>query len=69
MDKEILEITISKSKKLKTKFGTWFYWKVWFKVWSIWKPKFLSWFFGLFLSKETKRKMWEDLDIVIKLDK
>ena len=62
---EILQITISKREAPKTKLGRWFYWRVWFKIWGIWRPKFLSWFFGLFLSKETKRKLYDDLEIHI----
>ena len=66
MNKEVLQITILQGKEFKTKFGKWFYWRIWFKVWGIYKPKFLAWFFGLFLSKETKRNMFNDLEIKIK---
>lgn len=46
MSKEILQITIGKPRKFKTKFGKWFYNKIWFIVWYIWKPKVLSIFYG-----------------------
>jgi hypothetical protein len=42
MAKEILQITISKHKAPTSKFGKWFYWKIWFRVWYIWKPKVMS---------------------------
>ncbi len=44
-EKEILQITIKKPKRFKTKFGKWFYNNIWFTVWYIWKPKVLSIFF------------------------
>lgn len=45
-NKKILQITLSKRKIPKTKFGKWLYWKVWFQIWSIWRPHFIAWFFG-----------------------
>ena len=65
MSKDILQITFSKRKLPKTKFGRWFYWKLKFQVWDIWRPRFLAWFFsGLstfiywIVSKEVKEK-WD----------
>ena len=66
MSKEILQITISKRKAPKTKFGRWFYWKVWFQVWSIWRPRVLAKFYGslsnIFLSLIPKEKREEILE-------
>ena len=45
-DKEILQITISKRKVPKSKFGKWLYWNIWFTIWGIWRPRFLAWLFG-----------------------
>jgi len=68
MGKEYLQITISKKEAPKTKFGKWFYWKVYWNVWCIWKPKFLAWFFGLFISKKTLEELYKDTEIIVKID-
>ena len=64
-EKEILQITLTRAKERKTRFGRWFHNRFWFKIWGIYRPRFLAWFFGLFISKETKRKLYEDLEIQI----
>lgn len=63
MNKEILQISFQHGQNHKTKFGKWFYNKIWFKFWFIFRPKMLSKFFGLFISKETKRKLLEEIEI------
>lgn len=78
MTKEILQITFSKRKPFKTKFGKWFYWKVWFVVWGIWRPRFLAWFFGgladflYWLAPKKVKEEWdkefEEIEIHIKTE-
>ena len=75
MAKEVLQITISERKAPKTKFGRWLYWKVWFQVWSIWRPKVMSKIFKalsnlmlLPLSKEKRaelNKEFEEIEVQI----
>jgi len=75
MAKEVLQITISERKAPKTKLGKWFYWKVWFQVWRIWRPKMLSKFYKamsnlmlLPLSKEKRAevlKEFEEIEVQI----
>jgi len=65
MEKEILQITISKRKLPKSKFGKWLYWKIWFRVWGIWRPRFSAWFFGAladFMYWLAPREVKEKLD-------
>jgi len=69
MTKEILQITLSKQKAPKTKLGKWFYWKIYFKVWKIWKPRLMSKFYhGLYVffmwltPKETRKKIEKELE-------
>jgi len=77
MSKEVLQITISKTKLPKSKLGKWLYWNLYWRVWKIWRPKFLAWFFkGLadFIYwcapksiKEKWDKEWdEEIKIVVK---
>lgn len=42
MSKEVLQITISKSKIPTSKIGKWFYWNVYFIPFKIWRPKLMS---------------------------
>ena len=76
MSKDILQITISKQKIPKSKFGHWWFWNIYWKVWKIWRPKFLAWMFrGLanfiyWLAPENVKqeldKEFEEVEIVIK---
>lgn len=45
-EKEYLQITLTKIELPKNKLIKWLYWKIYFKVWCIYRPKFLAWFFG-----------------------
>lgn len=74
--KEVLQITISKTKAPKTKLGKWFYWKVYFPIWRIWRPKMLSKIYwaiseGILkiLPKSEREKLlkeFKEIDVVIK---
>jgi hypothetical protein len=79
MVQEYLQITIRKHRKPKTKLGYWWYWKIWFPVWYIWRPKVLSKFyygmsvlFRLILRTLSKSKYeefvkeTEEFDVLIK---
>jgi hypothetical protein len=46
MSKEVLQITFKKAKVPDSKLGKWFYWKIYWKVWQIWRPKMLAKFYG-----------------------
>ena len=46
MAKEILQITIEEHKEPKSKLGKWFYWKIWYKIWYIYRVRLKSWFYG-----------------------
>ena len=63
--KEVLQITLTREKERKTRFGQWFHNRFWFEIWGIYKPRFLAWSFGLLISKETKRKLYDGLEIHI----
>ena len=66
---EHLEITFSKRKALKTKFGKWFYWNIYWKIWCIWRPRFLAWFFKLFISKKRLEELYnEEIEVVFKVE-
>jgi len=77
MTKEILQITISKSKKKnpKTRFGRWLFWNVYWKVWKVWRPFVMSkiWH-GLYLlltPTSIKRKIdkeLEEINVVVKFE-
>lgn len=69
MAKEILQITISERKAPNSRFGKWFYWKIWFQFWGIWKPKMLSRFYKtmsnlmlLPLSKEKRAELLKEFE-------
>ena len=64
-EKEVLQITLIKARERKTRFGQWFHNRFWFEIWGIYKPRFLAWSFGLLISKETKRKLYDGLEIHI----
>ena len=75
MSKDILQITISERKSPKTKFGKWFYNKIWFPLWSIWRPRMLAKFYKgmsdfmlMFLPKQKREeflKEFEDVEVQI----
>jgi len=76
MSKEVLQITLTKAKVPNTKLGKWWYWKIYWKVWQIWRPKLLAKIFGglsmLMLSLMTKKareealKEFEEIEVHIK---
>ena len=78
MERQVLQITIKKVKAPKTRFGKWFYWKVYFPFWRIWRPKMLSKVFkflaeitfSMLPKSEQKRILEEsnDFDVVVKYD-
>ena len=48
-DEGYFEITIEPMQTPKNKYLNWMFWNIYWKVWNIWRPKFLAWFFlGLF---------------------
>jgi hypothetical protein len=71
MSKDVLQITISKTKVPKTKLGKWFYWNIYFQVWRVWRPKLmakiywaLSEFIFCMLPKSEQQKMLKEFDEV-----
>ena len=77
MSKEVLQITISKSKikTPKTRFRRWLFWNVYWNVWKVWRPRLMSkiWH-GLYLlltpasMKKKIDKELEEINIVVKFD-
>jgi len=76
--KESLVITFSKRKLPKTKFGKWFFWKIYFKIWCIWRPLMISkicWALSELILKMLPKKQreellkeYEEIDVIIKND-
>jgi len=74
--KEVLQITLTKTKVPKSKIGKWFYWEIYWTVWKVWRPKImakiylaLSNFFLMLIPKSEREKVlreFEDVTIVIK---
>lgn len=74
--KEVLQITLSKVKAPTSKLGKWWYWKIYWPVFKIWKPKMLAKLYGalstvaLSIMSEAERekalKEFENIDIKIK---
>jgi len=74
--KEVLQITISKAKTPKSKLGKWWYWKIYWPIFKIWKPRMLAKIYGAlaivalsFLSKEERIKAlkeFENINVTIK---
>jgi hypothetical protein len=74
--KEVLQITITRGKQPKTQIGKWLFWKIYWPIWKIQRPKLLSKFyyglsnFILYLlpkkEREKQLKEFEDFDIVIR---
>ena len=66
-EKDTLQITISKAKVPRSKFGNWFYWQIYWQIWCIYRPKFLAWFFKLFISKKRLEELYkEEFNVIIK---
>jgi len=76
MPKEILQITLTKQKTPKSKLGKWLFWKIYFPVWKVWRPKMLAkfyWFMSnlmLFLIPKKERdallKEFEEIEVHVK---
>lgn len=76
MEKEVLQITLSKSKAPTSKLGKWWYWKIYFPIWNIWRPKMmakvymgLSNFILMLIPKSEREKIlkeFEEIEVVIK---
>ena len=74
--KESLQITISKAKTPKTKLGKWLYWKIYWKIFKIWKPRILAKIYGALalvalslLPKSEREKLlkeFENINVIIK---
>ena len=58
MSEEYLQITIEE-KPIKTKFGRWWYVKIWFPFWHVWRTRMLANFYG-FLWRTFDRKGYEE---------
>ena len=75
MAKEILQITIKQTRKIKTKFGRWWHRNVYWKIWVLAGGSFKAWFyqgvsnFMLSLLPKEKReeilKEYEEIEIHI----
>jgi hypothetical protein len=59
MAEEYLQITFEKPKEFKTKFGRWWYVKIWFPFWYVWRMKRVANFYG-FLWRMFDRKGYEE---------
>ena len=74
-EKDLLLITFEKPKEFKTKFGRWWYWKIWFPVWFIFRPRVLSKFYWCMselslrmlpkAEREKVRKEMEEWDVML----
>lgn len=60
---EYLQITITPMKVPKNKILRWLFWNIYWKVWNIWKPKFLAWFYGGIANFLKKRLPDEDKNV------
>lgn len=46
MEEEYLKITVTPMRVPKNKIIRYLFWNIYWRVWKIWKPKFLAWFYG-----------------------
>ena len=44
--KEVLQITLTNVKTPKSKLGKWLYWKIYWPIFKVWKPRMLAKFYG-----------------------
>ena len=74
--KEVLQITLTNAKTPKSKLGKWLYWKIYWPIFKVWKPRMLAKIYGAlaivalsFLPKQEREKLlkeFQNINVTIK---
>jgi hypothetical protein len=74
--KEVLQITITKAKSPTSKLGKWWYWKIYWPIFKVWKPRMLAKIYGALAivalsllpkaEREEALKEFQNIEVTIK---